>query len=1050
MRIRLTGLLLFAAAASFMSSDLYAQNLPAKRVELKGVVLDKQGNPVTGATIMIKNTTNGTLAKADGSFEISAAPGDTLIVGCIGFKPLKLAHSGQPMLKLVLQEDMANLEQVTVVGYGNVKKKNITGSIASVSAKDISRSSAISFDNAIAGRAAGVDVLSSSGVPGSATAITIRGISSLNSDGNQPLIVIDGIPVYGSGAGLNTKTFNPSTTGMIGFGGTTVSDNLTPRNDFEANPLGNLNPSDIESIEVLKDAYATSIYGSRGASGVILVTTKKGSEKNAVVNFRYITGAAQPIGTYSLLNGQQYNQLYTALYQELGTPATFASADNTDWVKAISRTAIVQNADLSLSGGSDKMRYFLSGSYTDQPAYVIHNDYKRYTGRMNFTYMASEKLSAGANISVAYTDNAALNAASIYRQAILKAPNLPVRDANGNYLYSKGTNPYGNMDTNPVADAELNTNFLESTQTLANIYLQYQVLPGLHLKSEFGTDMNNGNAYTRRVKRPSGFGDDAVQSTTNNRKIVTNNTATFVYSDQEKHALDAVVGQSFEKSVESSGSIGGYGFFNDNILSIGSATNRYIQRALKQEWALVSFFSRVNYAYKNKYLAGVTYRVDGSSKFSQNQRYVGFPSISAGWRLSEESFLKSKRWIDDLKLRGSVGFSGNNSPASYYGNQGQYIINSNAMTYAGTPVLSMQQPDNPNLKWERTRSVDLGLDASFMESRITLTVDYYTRRIKDMILSSAIPLYQGWSIQPQNIGDMKNSGIEFTASYNPVRTRNVDWSMRLNISRNQNKLLKLNFDGEEVGLANEAYKYMKEGEPVAQFFLYDWQGIDVYTGDPIWGGSNGTSSSIPPGSLFTQVDDVNQFRKIFGSSLPQAFGGFSNTVRYKNLELDAFCSFSIGGKMINGSRATLLTYATEDANNLSTEILNYWQVAGQDTQIPRLANRSITASPGSAGGVRDFTTSRTNSRFLENASYLRLRTVNLSYQVDNVYLKRVSKNAIKNLQVFVRGTNLLTWTSYTGVDPEVNAFGSSAIRSGYDELTMPQNKMYQLGINIGL
>ncbi len=420
-----------------------------------------------------------------------------------------------------------------------------------------------------------------------------------------------------------------------------------------------------------------------------------------------------------------------------------------------------------------------------------------------------------------------------------------------------------------------------------------------------------------------------------------------------------------------------------------------------------------------------------------------------GWRLSEEPFLKPYAWIDDLKLRGSVGFSGNNSPFSYYGNQGQYSINPNGIAYAGTPILEIQQPDNPNLKWERTRSTDIGLDATLWDNRLTVTLDYYERRIRNMIMSSAIPLYQGWAVQPQNIGDMRNAGLELTLEAHAVRKTDFQWMVRLNASRNTNELLRLNFEGEEVGLAADAFKYLKVGEPISQFFLYDWAGVDPYTGNPLWRDHTGGVSDVPPASLFAQVEDVNDFRKVFGTSFPVVWGGLGNTVRYRNWDLDVFVSYSIGGKMINGSRATLLTYATDEATNLSREILGHWMVAGALTDVPRLANRSITASPGSTASIRDFTTSRTNSRFLEDASYLRVRTINLGYGLPAQALQRFPGGAVRSLQVFVRGTNLFTLTGYSGVDPEVNAFGSSALQSGYDELTMPQNKMVELGINIG-
>ena len=1033
------------------SKQIQAQVNAANR-KIAGIVKSaKDGAVIQGVSVSVKGKPGGTVTDQLGRFSLVVGEKDTLVLSAVGFTKIETPCGTSALLSLSLPEDYGKMTDIVVVGYGSERKRNITGSIVSINAEELMKTPALSFDNAIAGKAAGVQILSSSGVPGSATAITIRGLSTLNPDGNNPLIVIDGMPVYGSGKGLNNRTFRNSTTPMIGFGGTTVSDNLTPNQEFESNPLAALNPFDIESIEILKDAYATSIYGSRGSAGVILITTKKGSKARSSFNVSYVTGTVQPIGKYSLLNGQQYNEVYTTYYKQLGQNYVFNSPYNTDWVNEVTRTAFSHQADVSISGSGDKTEYYVGGSYTNQPSYVINSDFKRYSGRVNLTYRPSAFFSGGINMSMSYIDNTSMNAPFIYRNALMKAPNLPVMDANGNYAYGKGSNPFGNMDLNPVADALLNTNQLETTEQLGNVFLQAKPFSWLTLRTEAGAEFSNGTGYTRRVKRPSGFGDDAVQSNSQNRKIVINNTINYLRTISGVHYVNAVAGQSFEKSIESNVGIGGYGFFSDDIKSITAAQSRYISSALKQAWSLVSYFGRLNYEWNKRYLAGVTYRIDGSSRFSSNQRYVGFPSFSLGWRLSEESFFKNAKWIDDLKLRGSIGYSGNNNSTSYYGSQGQYRINSNNLSYAGVPILQMLQPDNPNLRWERTKSLDVGLDATLLNGKFSITADYYQRRIKDMIMTSAIPLYQGWVVQPQNIGDMANNGVELSINATWLRKANVSWSTNFNIARNTNKILKLNFQGEEVGLANDAFKYLKEGQPAGQFFLYNWMGVDPMTGDPLWDYGKGTTSVVPPSSLFAVVPDVNVFRRTYGTSLPDFFGGMGNVLSYKNLELNAFVSFSVGNKMINGSSATLLTYATEDANNLSTDILNYWLVPGHETDIPRLVNHSITASQGSSvSSIRDYTTSRTNSRFLEDASYLRLRSLSLSYTLDAAQLGKWNINSIRHLQVFVRGTNLFTLTKYSGIDPEVNAFGSSAIRSGYDELTMPQNKLYQFGFNIQL
>ncbi|MHA4808441.1 SusC/RagA family TonB-linked outer membrane protein [Flavitalea flava] len=1030
-----------------------ADSLPLLRITpISGVVRSsRDGSPVTGASVMIKGTNKATMTNDKGSFQLLTRPGDTLDITAVGFAHILCPCNKTAMLSLVLAEDYQRQNEAIVIGYGNERKRNITGAISSISAADLEKSSAISFDNAIMGKAAGVQVLPSSGVPGSATGITIRGLSTLSSDGNQPLIVIDGLPIYGSGQNLNTSTFNNSTSPLIGFGGTNVSDNLTPAQKFESNPLSTINPADIESIEILKDAYATAIYGSRGSAGVILITTKKGGKGKAQFNLRYNNGVLQPIGKYHLLDGPQYNSVYTAYYKELNDNSVFNSSNNTDWVKAVTRTALTQQADVSMAAGGDKTQYFISGSYTDQPSYIINNGYKRYTGRINLAFQPSASVSAGAGMSLSFTDNSSLNAPAIFRGAMLKAPNLPITNADGTYAYDKGSNPHGATDVNPVADARLNTNSLQSIEETGNAFVQYRPFSGLAFRSELGVELNSGEAFTRRVKRPSGFGDDAIQTSTQNRKFVINNTISFLRSLNGGHYFNAVAGQSFEKSTETENSIGGYTFFSDNIRSIDAAGHKYILDALTQRWAMVSYFGRLNYEYRNRYLAGITYRVDGSSKFGANRRYVSFPSFSAGWRISRESFLSRYKWIDDVKLRASLGFTGNNNSSSYYGSQGQYLLNSNNLAYSGVPILQMQQPDNPNLKWERTRSIDAGLDISLFNGRFSATIDYYRRRATNMVLASAIPIYQGWTSQPQNIGDMLNEGLELLVNATLLRKKNVTWSTTFNVSTNRNKILRLTANAEEVGLASEAFKYLKVGQSAGQFFLYDWKGVDPMTGNPLWGDGKGGSSAIPPASRYLDVADVNDFRRPYGTSLPDLYGGMGHTVIYKNWELNAFFSFSTGGKMINGSRATLLTYTTEDAVNLDTRVLDHWLVPGHHTAIPKLANRSVTIPNGSTTtSIYDYTTSRTNSRFLENSSYLRLRTLTLAYNLNPARLQQATHNTIRSLQVFVRGTNLLTLTGYTGLDPEVNAFGSSALQSGYDELTMPQNKLYQFGFNIGL
>jgi TonB-dependent starch-binding outer membrane protein SusC len=1039
-----------------LSFELFAQNTPPVRLrntELTGRVHTSENNEtLPGANVYIKGTTAGVATDHEGKFRLMVNPGDTIVFSCMGHKTREIPLGDRTVLHVTLEVDMVQMQEVLVVGYGTQERRSLTGSVSSIKGSDLGAIST-SFDNAIIGKVAGVQVMSSSGVPGSATAMIIRGLSTLNDEANAPLVVIDGVPVYGAGRETNTTNFSTSTSPLVSMGATRVNHTIDARPEFERNPLASLNPDDIQSIEILKDAYATAIYGSRGASGVILVTTKRGRTGKPEINFRYETGSFNPIGTPKLLNGPQYNQIYTTYNQLRGqSNKVFDSPHNTNWLDEVSRTAISQEARMSVSAGNEVSNYYISGSYLNNPSYIINNDFERYTGRVNLNYFGSDRIRFGTTFSISFTDNNALNAQTVYRQAILKAPNLPITDDDGNYLYGMGTNPDGMDDVNPVAKAKTEINYLKDTRTTGNIYIEFLPIHWITLRSELGVDNYNSRAYNRQINRPRLPGGEAIESLSQNRKIVVNNTATFQRRFGNDHFTNSVIGQSFETSTEQFTSISGTHFFNDHIQSIGAAPSTRVRQSIQRQWALVSYFARLNYAYRNKYYAGITYRVDGSSRFSQNERYVGFPSFSAGWTLSEEAFMQGLSFVSELKIRGSLGFVGIQSSGGYYGNQGQYVINDNNFNYAGLPILVLTQPNNPNLKWERTRSVNAGVDISLFNSRIDIVYDYYHRMINNMLYTSNIPLYQGWASQTQNIGSMENYGMEFTVTSLNILSKWFSWSSSFNISGNRNRVLKLNFEGSDLGFAEAGYKYLREGEPAGQFYLFEWMGVDPLTGNPLWKDVNGEVSTVPPASRWRVDDDVNIHRRSFGTGLPTVYGGLDNMFTYSNFEFSFFVSFSYGSKMINGSRATLLTYSTEAAHNLSEEILDYWKLPGMQTDIPRLTNPSITRPYGvftPSDALSDYTASRTSSRFLEDASYMRLRNVTLAYNFRPDQLQKVLKG-MRTLRLYVTLTNLYTLTNYSGIDPEVSAFGSSALSVGYDELTMPQAKTVQFGINIGL
>nr|WP_319999973.1 TonB-dependent receptor [uncultured Draconibacterium sp.] len=1034
------GILFFIAAVLCLSHYSYAQKTKkAQTIRtqcVKGVVYAEEDNtPMIGVAIVVKGTTKGVATNNDGEFSIPVNKGDILIISSLGFEKQEYKIVDNSDIEIYLESNVESLEQVTVVGYGVQEKRDLTGSVSTIKGVELDKTT-INFDNALAGKIPGVQVLSSSGAPGSATSITIRGLTSLSANSNNPLIVIDGVPIYGVDRSENTVSFERSSVKATGMGGTSVTDNLENNLEFENNPLAMLNLNDIESVEVLKDAYSTAIYGSRGAAGVILITTKKGSSKTRI-NANLATTISSPVNTPSQLNASQYSKFYNEYYDGNYYPV----GKETNWLDEVLTTGVTNNANLSISAGTKKLKSYSSLSYVKQGAYILNQDYEKFSIRSNLEYRFTPKFKAILNASYGYTDNSGLNAPQIYRNAVLKAPNVPVKTEDGTYYFGYEPNISG-MINNPVAQAVKDVNYARDNRLTGNAYLQYKPFTWITLKTEIGIDDVHSKTFSRIISRPDIVGGSATLGISDKTKYVTNNTATFVHVF-DKHAINSVVGQSFEKSYHSSTYIFGSKFSSDDIMDINKAgviTND--DEEVITEWALFSAFFRLNYQYNNRYLVGLTYRVDGSSRFNKNHRYIGFPSFSLGWRLSEERFLHNRKWLDECKLRGSVGFIGIDGTSGYYGNQGHYELlrlGGKEIKYADNSILEIVQPNNPNLEWERTRTIDLGLDVVLWKQRVDFTIDYYHKITKNMLYSSAVPWYEGYATQQQNIGNMKNEGIEFLLSVVNIKKSNFRWATNLNVSKNTNKILKLNFGGSSVTGAELGYKYFAEGEPAGQFFLYDWAGVDSQSGNPIWRLPDGTLTETPPQTM----ENPYQYRVPMGNGLPDFGGGITNVFTYKNLKIEALCSFAYGNKLYNGTKALLHTYTTSEVNNLSTEIMDYWLIDGHKTDVPKMNNASIISYGNS---VIDYISGRDSDRFLEDASYIRLKYISFTYQLPSRWLKN---NFLSNASIAIQANNLVTITNYSGLDPELNAFGSSALLSGYDELTLPQSKSFSIGVNLG-
>lgn len=1025
--------LLFLLSFSFF--QLYGQ-----QNMIRGKVVDSQGEPLEMVVVYVTGTSVAAYTDNKGIYAIPANQSDTLLYTLVGYDRAYEKVGKRKEINVSMKESVSlRMEDLIVVGYSKMERRDLTGSVSSV--KPNENVSFQTLDQMLQGQAPGVFMSNSSGALGSANVLTIRGVSSIMGD-NNPLYVIDGVPVYGTDRDANSLSMSGGSIPGFAFGGTQVGGgsleyNVDLKYSFEKNPLATLNPDDIESIEILKDAFATAIYGSRGAAGVILITTKKGSKDKTRVNVGYTLGLDNPLGKQSLLSGDEYSTIYSLYYPNL----SFPKLENTDWIDAVTRTAVSQGVSASVSGGTGKSTYFVSLSYDDNESYIINNDMQRFAARVNLNAALNTKWDIGVNMSLTRLNNNALSASDIYSSALRKAPNLPIYTETGDYYYGYMPNAKGDPEAyNPVAMAYINDESLEDTRVVGNGFLEYRPTSWLTLRSEVGLDLYNSFNSIRKGELPESVvgavGNQATESTGLNYKIVVNNTVN-LNKVVNQHVFQGVLGQSYEYSQERNTMVAGSDFFSPELNGVGAAQSKRVISASMRQSALFSAFARFNYQWKFRYMAGLTYRLDGSSRYNRNHRYLSTPSFSLGWRLSEENFIKDNfSFFDELKIRGSIGLSSKDGNNSYYGAQAVYNLNT-LTSYGGNSYLQMSQPGNENLDWERTTTYDVGLDVEMFDRRVRLTLDYYYKKTTNMLFSSDLPLFTGYQKENQNIADMMNSGIDFQLITTNILTKDFQWQTILNLSRATNKILKLNFEGNQLDQANSSYKYYEVGKPVAQWYLHKWAGVDPSNGNPLWKYKDGSVSSVPPASNFA-LADYNKF--VCGTAMPDLYGSMTNSLTYRNFELDFMFTFSLGSKMMNSTRANLLTYTQADAYNLSSEMMSMWQMPGQKTDIPKLNNASVVNG-------YDYTTSITSTRFLEDNSYLRLKNLTFSYNVPQKLLMRTK--LFKQLRLFATLTNLFTITEYSGLDPEVSAFGSSALAAGYDNMTMPQSRSYQFGVRAG-
>jgi TonB-linked SusC/RagA family outer membrane protein len=1025
----LSGFMIMMSALTVVSAATSTSlNLQQKRVT--GKVTDATtGEALPGVTVVIKGTTTGVASDLDGSYTLDVPSGSAILqFTSVGYASQEVTVGQREVINMAMQSDVTLIEELVVVGYGFKKKRDLTGSISSISASNIEDTPVKDVLSALQGRAPGVVVTANSGAPGAGITVRVRGYSSLNS-GNDPLYVIDGVPVE--------------------------SNAMTSLNGYDMhglNPLSDINPGDIESIEVLKDAASTAIYGSRAANGVVLITTKRGREGQAKVTLNYFSGISEITRHLGVLNAQQWREIIIDSYANLDryngattpTEPHWTAIDSlnpmnngdVDWQSVMYRKAWQHQVDLGVQGGSEAARYAFSTSYLDQDGIFLASNYKRITSRLNTDFKVSDKVTIGQNVSFTNGKNNRINAGGTGNLSLVQS--ILVRPPIYSLTYPDGSPiNYFNGKRNPVGMAEECTHLNVTNRIIGNQYLEYSILDNLMFRTSLSIDfisMKEDEFYPTTVDYRAGYNWGAVRSRTNmtwaNENYLTYNTTI-----GEGHDVAAMAGFSMQDwKMETTGLDGLY-FASDNIRTLngaGTISNQAVNRT--DEHSMLSYFGRISYNYKGRYLAEANVRADGSSRFGADNRFGYFPSASAAWRFSDESFANGLNFLTDGKLRISVGQTGNEAIPNYV-QGGEFAIGTNYLTFSGASPTVMP---NQALKWEVTTQYNLGLDLAMFNSRVNFVADFYVKNTSDLLFAVPIPETTGFPFITRNIGDISNKGMEFAINTHNIN-REFQWSSSFNIGFNRNKVVDLPDEVLTNGyIKNGDYHILKEGEPIGTF--YGWKFLGVYARDE--DNVNGVKFGSATGKPFIGGDPIwddlnndnvinDDDKQIIGDAQPIFAGGFSNDFSYKNFSLNVFLQFCYGNDIyshLNNMRNWVFAY-----NNVSTDALNRWREQGDVTDYPA----PVRNDPKRNEYLR------VSDRWIEDGSYMRLKNVTFSYTIPKAITSRAG---ISRLRAYVSGENLLTFTHYTGYDPEVNSY--SGLQVGVDEGAYPQSRTVVFGLNL--
>ena len=1037
--MKMKSLLHYAKAIQLLLFVFGVHMLMAQRQTITGSVTDGSTNiPLPGVNVLVQGTTIGTQSDFDGKFNISARDGDVLVFSYLGMKTQKYSVGSSSTIQIAMQEDAGLLDEVVVVGYGNQKKSDITGSIVSVKSEDLTILPVQRVDQALQGRAAGVMVRNTDGAPGGETRIRIRGMNSIIG-GNEALVVIDGL---------------------------------------QAGNLDNLDPNNIESVEVLKDASATAIYGSKGANGVVLVTTKGGNSGKPIVSYNYSYGLQTLAGKLDLMNVVDYMETINDFYatQDQNGPPTLPITEQeinefrtgaktgTDWQDEVYTTAPIQSHQLSVSGGSDNVRYFFSGGFLQQDGILINTSYDRLNLRSNVTADVSNSIRVGLNLAMSESKgnvvplgaNTEFNS-NVSLVAPKYGPNVPVYDELGNY--SKHPPEYGARAAwNPVATALETTTVDAIINNLANAFVEIDLFDGLRIKVTGGrniTDRNYSiyyNGLTQEgipVNGKPGFGD--VQDS---RREFWQNTNLLTYNKEvggHRFTITGGVEQQVEKFKFNNVNARQFASDLTGLDDLGSAET-VVNTSGASKRVLNSYFGRLDYTFDDRYILTATYRADGSSVFGENNKWGYFPSGAVAWRASNEKFLQNVDWLSNLKLRASWGKTGNQGISPYSSLAG---LSSNPTFFnypldqaTGTQLgIALNRAGNPDLKWETTTQTNFGADLAFFDGRLALTGDMYFKTTDDLLLNRALPGYTGLSSVTYNVGSTENKGLELTISGDPF-VGDFSWNTSFNFSTNTNTVTDLGEGVERMrftvttgGHSISDLAFLEVGESFATWYGVGYEGV--------WGTAEESQAArygqLPGDPKYTDLNNDGKIDfediQIIGNALPDFFYGWNNTFKYKNVDLSFLIQGSQGNDIFNTNRILL----EGGGRGTSTKMLDRWTVNNQDSDIPGFINQSDRNAAGLTSTIALGGSSNSSSRYVEDGSYVRLKNLTLGFNFPEQVLSKLS---LKSLRTYLSGTNLITITEYTGYDPEVSSFNGNDAQLGVDLGNFPASKTINLGLQI--